>query len=234
MPNTQLLGEILTDEGIISKEQLHQALLEQKNSKKRLGKVLIELGFVPEELMIHHLSEQISDILEKCEENISCLSKKPHELLSKEMPTTRQASHKKVSFIEKEIEKEVYKRLYTGHKLLGVARELFKKGIYEEVVYSVYNAIHHTAQAAHYLSEYHRHPTIIKMAGVKSVYSGRSGTSQVERRSIFTDQINGEVNPQRGKPPTKHFARIIIKDVQTYLNRVEKDFYQIRGMKNEI
>ncbi len=218
MPKAQLLGEILANEGIISKEQLHQALLEQKNSKKRLGKVLIELGFISEELMIHHLSEQISEILEECEENISHLSKKPHELLRKKIPT-----HKKVSSIEKELEEEIYKRLYTGHKLLGVARELFKKGIYEEAAYSVYNAIHHTAQAAHCLSEYYQHPIISKMAGIKSVYTGRSGSSQVEWRTIFTGKTNEEVNP-----PTKHYARIIIKDAQTYLDRVERYFYKVK------
>ncbi|MDI6735015.1 MAG: hypothetical protein QME42_02280 [bacterium] len=221
MSERLLLGEILAEEGVITKEQLHQALLEQKNSKKRLGKVLIELGFVPEALMIHHLSEQISNMLEECEENISYLSKKPHELLSQKIPT-----HKKVSFIEKEIEEEIYKRLFTGHKLLGAARELFKKGIYEEAVYSTYQAMHHTAQAAHHLSEYHQHPIITKMAWVKSVYTGRSGTSQVERRSIFVEKINREVNP-----PTKRYTRTIIKAAQTYLDRVEKHFYEVKGIK---
>ena len=42
------LGEILLREGLISREQLAQALTEQKTSKHRLGYVLVKLGLVPE------------------------------------------------------------------------------------------------------------------------------------------------------------------------------------------
>jgi type IV pilus assembly protein PilB len=42
------LGEILLREGLISREQLAQALIEQKASKHRLGYVLVKLGLVPE------------------------------------------------------------------------------------------------------------------------------------------------------------------------------------------
>ena len=42
------LGEILLREGLVSREQLAQALTEQKASKHRLGYVLVKLGLVPE------------------------------------------------------------------------------------------------------------------------------------------------------------------------------------------
>ena len=42
------LGEILLREGLITREQLAQALAEQKASKHRLGYVLVKLGLVPE------------------------------------------------------------------------------------------------------------------------------------------------------------------------------------------
>jgi type IV pilus assembly protein PilB len=42
------LGETLLREGLISREQLAQALIEQKASKHRLGYVLVKLGLVPE------------------------------------------------------------------------------------------------------------------------------------------------------------------------------------------
>ena len=42
------LGEILIREGVISREQLAQALAEQKATKHRLGYVLAKLGLVPE------------------------------------------------------------------------------------------------------------------------------------------------------------------------------------------
>jgi len=42
------LGEILIKEGLITREQLHQALAEQRASKHRLGYVLVKLGLVQE------------------------------------------------------------------------------------------------------------------------------------------------------------------------------------------
>src|SRR5918912_210099 len=42
------LGEILLREGLVTRDQLAQALTEQKNSKHRLGYVLVKLGLVQE------------------------------------------------------------------------------------------------------------------------------------------------------------------------------------------
>ncbi|HEY4648019.1 MAG TPA: type II secretion system protein GspE, partial [Gemmatimonadales bacterium] len=42
------LGEILLREGLVTREQLAQALAEQKNTKHRLGYVLVKLGLVQE------------------------------------------------------------------------------------------------------------------------------------------------------------------------------------------
>src|SRR3954463_7301774 len=42
------LGEILLREGLVTRDQLAQALAEQKNSKPRLGYVLVKLGLVQE------------------------------------------------------------------------------------------------------------------------------------------------------------------------------------------
>src|SRR5215211_4789764 len=42
------LGDTLLRDGILSREQLNQALVEQKASKQRLGFVLVKLGLVPE------------------------------------------------------------------------------------------------------------------------------------------------------------------------------------------
>src|SRR5581483_6861431 len=56
---TFAIGEFLVGEGIITEEQLGKALDEQKRSGKRLGDVLIGLGFIDEEAMqqlvaMHH------------------------------------------------------------------------------------------------------------------------------------------------------------------------------------
>jgi type IV pilus assembly protein PilB len=47
-PAAERLGDLLVREGLITKEQLRQALQEQKTSNNRLGYTLIKLGFVQE------------------------------------------------------------------------------------------------------------------------------------------------------------------------------------------
>lgn len=53
------LGQSLVEQGIISKDQLHIALIEQKKSNRQLGKILVELGFVSESVMRDVLSESL-------------------------------------------------------------------------------------------------------------------------------------------------------------------------------
>ena len=42
------IGELVLEAGLITSEQLENALKIQKNKNKRLGKLLIELGYVNE------------------------------------------------------------------------------------------------------------------------------------------------------------------------------------------
>lgn len=51
------IGEKLIDLGLISKDQLQIALLEQKTSKKLLGVILVEMGFVTESALGEVLAE---------------------------------------------------------------------------------------------------------------------------------------------------------------------------------
>ena len=53
------LGERLQDRGLISEEDLSNALSLQKRSKDRIGKILIDLGYVSERDVLSALSEQI-------------------------------------------------------------------------------------------------------------------------------------------------------------------------------
>jgi type II secretory ATPase GspE/PulE/Tfp pilus assembly ATPase PilB-like protein len=53
------LGEILISEGVITKDQLHIALTEQKKIHQPLGKLLVSLGFVTEAIMRSSLSEAL-------------------------------------------------------------------------------------------------------------------------------------------------------------------------------
>lgn len=53
------LGDLLVDQKLISEAQLQSALTEQKKSGRKLGRVLIENGYVEEEAMLTTLSTQI-------------------------------------------------------------------------------------------------------------------------------------------------------------------------------
>lgn len=212
MPKISLLGEILAKKGVITKEQLHQALLDQKKSNKKLGRVLIDLGFVSEEVMIDYLSGQMADILKECEESIPHLFKKPHELMRKKVPIQ--------SIKDEKFEEEIYRRLDAGRKKLDKAKELFKKGMYDEVLSNAYYAMHHIRRVVHHLQEDHKHFEKIRKIGVTSVYTGRTGSAQVGRYNVFVEKISKEINLS-----TKHYAKSIIKDAESYLKKAEKFLY---------
>jgi hypothetical protein len=53
------LGEILIDEGVITKDQLNIALTEQKKVHEPIGKLLVSLGFATEAIMRSALGEAL-------------------------------------------------------------------------------------------------------------------------------------------------------------------------------
>ncbi|GAK83439.1 MSHA biogenesis protein MshE [Vibrio ponticus] len=53
------LGDLLVEEGIISEQQVEQALAAQKSSGRKLGATLIDLGFLTEKQMLTFLSQQL-------------------------------------------------------------------------------------------------------------------------------------------------------------------------------
>lgn len=53
------IGDLLVAEGIISEEQLMQALKTQKTSGAKLGQTMIELGYLSEEQFLQFLSQQL-------------------------------------------------------------------------------------------------------------------------------------------------------------------------------
>ncbi|MCX5884769.1 MAG: type II secretion system protein GspE, partial [Proteobacteria bacterium] len=54
----KLLGEMLIASGVITPDQLKSALESQKKSGLRLGKELIRLGYLTEEVIIETLGDQ--------------------------------------------------------------------------------------------------------------------------------------------------------------------------------
>lgn len=53
------IGDLLLNEGIISMEQLDEALAKQKEQKKRLGEILVNDGYVTDETMANALCHQL-------------------------------------------------------------------------------------------------------------------------------------------------------------------------------
>ena len=58
------LGDLLVQNGIITQVQLDQALANQKATGRKLGRTLVELGFIPEHNLLEFLSrQQASDVI---------------------------------------------------------------------------------------------------------------------------------------------------------------------------
>ncbi len=65
------LGDILISDGLLTQEQLDQALATQKQTKKRLGTVLIEQGYITEHELIDALRNQLGiDFIDLTKTNI--------------------------------------------------------------------------------------------------------------------------------------------------------------------
>jgi len=59
-PIKKRIGEILVEDGVLSKENLEEALVHQKKEGGVIGQILIRLGYVSEENLIAALSKQLS------------------------------------------------------------------------------------------------------------------------------------------------------------------------------
>lgn len=58
-PKNMLIGEMLVEEGIITKEQLKDALEEQKRTGEKIGEILIKMGYISKEILWTFLGYQI-------------------------------------------------------------------------------------------------------------------------------------------------------------------------------
>ncbi|WP_456300813.1 GspE/PulE/PilB domain-containing protein [Vibrio taketomensis] len=61
---------MLVEEGIITEQQVEQALIEQKATGRKLGATLIDLGFLSEKEMLTFLSQQLDVPLDLSRMNI--------------------------------------------------------------------------------------------------------------------------------------------------------------------
>ena len=59
-PKKIRIGDLLIAHKVISQEQLNTALADQKKSGRKLGRVLIENGFLSEDQLLQFLSQQLN------------------------------------------------------------------------------------------------------------------------------------------------------------------------------
>ena len=90
------IGEILIDQGLITQDQLQQALEEQKKTGMLIGKCLIDLKFVSEDKLVDALSAQL-DIQRVVLENFNF-----NQELVKRIPEDMARRYKAISLFEKD------------------------------------------------------------------------------------------------------------------------------------
>jgi type IV pilus assembly protein PilB len=66
------LGEILLEQGLITGEQIEEALAQQKVSKKKIGETLIDMNYVTREQLVEGLAEKYSLPIIEFLDNVEC------------------------------------------------------------------------------------------------------------------------------------------------------------------
>ncbi|MEK7274294.1 MAG: hypothetical protein AAB110_03475, partial [Candidatus Desantisbacteria bacterium] len=146
------IGQMLVDSGKITNEQLQKALRIQDKEGKRLGRVLVELGFVSDVTMVEFLSQQVGLMVERCEQRHPELFQKEHiPTITQKQTTHAYSKQTELIFSRVELEQGAGKRIDAAKRRLAIAKEFFNGGNYDEVFVNAYSAIHHLAQAAKYL-----------------------------------------------------------------------------------
>lgn len=220
MVKEKQIGQMLVDANVITQDQLNIALNEQKRSRRRLGRILVELGFVSDVTLMEFLSIQIGRLVEECEKRYPEVFQ-DEEYVPKIMKQISVMSYEppRLVFSRVELEQKAGKRLNAGERRLKVARECFDKGEYDEVFMNAYSAIHHIAQAGKYIA----HQLELKeheMVGMKFVYTGRTGIGQVYRIPTISEKFH----PRIVKNATKLKAQQILTTAQNYFVKVKNAF----------
>lgn len=208
----KLIGQMLVESGLITNEQLTEALSAQQNSKfiKKLGQVLIEMGFVSKERLLDFLSTQIDAIIKEYE---ALNPKLVTNTISQASPTIE----KRVFLFLPEEKIEIEKRIYMGQKKLEIARTLVKKGNYSEAINKIFQSVHHANQAAQFLPI---DKTISYQREIltKSVYTGHTGTGNVQKNQVIKMSLleNNSTNIN-----TKKDAAVLLNKAEKYISYIE-------------
>jgi len=150
------LGELLIKNGIITRRQLDEALDVQKKRKKRLGEILVELGYINSGDLIWMLSEQaeISFVQAKPEMMDSQLINKfPRKLLRKNsilplyetedkiyIASGDPTNHKTIQKIKEFTKKEVVISGADPEKIEQLLNKFFSEPENEQIIQSKFSA----------------------------------------------------------------------------------------------
>ena len=66
------MGEVLMDQGLVTMDQLDEALLKQKSTRKKIGETLISLNYVTREQIVEGLAEKYSLPIIEFLDNVEC------------------------------------------------------------------------------------------------------------------------------------------------------------------
>jgi hypothetical protein len=214
------IGQMLVESGMITDEQLQKALRIQDKEGKRLGRVLVELGFVSDVVMIEFLSQQIGLMVERCEQRHPDLFQKKHiQTITQEQIAHDHSKQENFMFSRLELEQGAGKRIDAAERRLVIAKESFHGGNYDEVFVNAYSAIHHLAQAAKYLVNFvelmeHR------IDDMKFINTGRTGIGQVHRIPIVSEKLYS----QKPGVVDKKKASLILVTAQDYFVKIKTAF----------
>ncbi|MFH1860224.1 MAG: hypothetical protein ABH870_04325 [bacterium] len=213
------IGQMLVDSKIITDEQLQKALKIQHKDDKRLGRVLVELGFVSDVTMIEFLSHQIGIMVEKCEQRYPELFQKEHTPIITKKPIAYTYKHPDMMLSRLELEQGAGKRIDAAEQRLEAADKFLRDSNYDEVFMNAHSAIHHLAQSAKYLTnfvEFRGH----EMEDMKFVHTGRTGVGQVQRIPVISEKLysrgHGVVDKKK--------ANMILATAQDYFVKVKTAF----------
>lgn len=226
-----LIGEILVKEGIITNEQLQQALSEQSKTSKMLGETLIDLGFTTEEVVMHFITSQVLSLIDDYQAEspeVFALKKETQDISQVETPKIR--DERVILTKPKEQKKKDFKRLSMSRLRLKKAKELFEVGKYFQATLNARYAMYHAARAAIYATENtpFRSWEEAKTIGLRFTYRGYIDAGEIEGCLVALRNLKEE----KDHIIPKSDAKIVIDRAENFVIRVEKAIKKLEEDKS--
>ncbi len=225
-----LIGDILVNEGIITNEQLQQALSEQSKTSKMLGEALVDLGFTTEEIVIHFITSQVLSLIDDYQAEspeVFALKKEKPDISQVEAPKVR--DERVIVTKPKEPKEKDFKRLSISRLRLRKAKELFEAGKYFKASLNARYAMYHAARAAIYVTEdtpfWSREEG--KTIGLRFTYRGVIDAGEIDACLVALRVLKEEKDRIISESETK----MVIDKAEDFVIRVEKSIKKLEEDK---